>query len=110
MPASPDGEVSLWPIWISSGTGDARSIVHQDPTQQPVKIVDVALPEIGFSNRGTLMRYGANNGEHAISAIPGTNRFVIVRGQDPGAGASQANVDRIVVIEDFKERLKERVR
>ena len=56
------------------------------------------------------MQYGTANGEHAMSAIPGTNRFVIVQGKDSVDGVGQANADRVIVIENFKELLKERVR
>jgi hypothetical protein len=74
--------------------------------------VDVALPAIAFSNRRTLENISVNPGEKGFAPIPGTNRFVVIMTNGNGADAEEPPevAQRVIVIRNFQELLKERVR
>ena len=112
VPASPDGAVALWPAWLDKGLDDGQSLMYQFPPGRTVGIVDVALPGISFSNRQTLMTYGGNAGQINIAPIPDSNRFVIVRAASAGGDGAIEDVEQssIIVVQNFRELLKERVR
>jgi serine/threonine-protein kinase len=120
-PYPPDGskrlvsnasELALFPRWVRNGADSPLTLVYQVPTNGAAIAVDVTLPGLELGNRRTLFTYSGDRGTSQIDSIPGSDRFVI--SWSPGQGGSAADDSalprRIVVVENWVEELKTRVR
>jgi serine/threonine-protein kinase len=112
VPVSPADSIGLWSDWLTSEREGVHTLIYQDPNLRNLNAVDVALPAIAFSNRRTLENISVNPGEKGFAPIPGTNRFVVIMTNGNGADAEEPPevAQRVIVIRNFQELLKERVR
>lgn len=110
VPASPAESVAIWPEWLMSDTEGVQTLIYQDPALRTMSAVDVALPSIAFSNRRTIANISINSGDKSYAPIPGTNRFVVIMANDDRIAAAPSVARSVVVIRNFQELLRERVR
>jgi hypothetical protein len=100
------------PVWLQ-GEG-SRRVSFQIPDSMTIEAVDVAVAGLTLSNRSFVVTYAGAPGARQAAGIPGTNDLLITWAPAAGGQAGEAAVvlypGRIVVIENFTELLRQRVR
>ena len=95
-----------WLEWVEFG--DTLSLIYQRGSE-PSAILDIKIPGFGVSNprEGPIIPGGP--GIRRFDSIPGTDNLLIVQSPADGGGI-QNTTRRIIVVKNWVEDLKERVR
>jgi dipeptidyl aminopeptidase/acylaminoacyl peptidase len=94
-----------WPEWMQFG--DTSSLIYQRQGE-PSAILDITIPGFAVSNPREGPRIPMP-GLRRIDSIPGTNNLLIVQNAADEGGTRSTN-RRIIVVKNWVEELKERVR
>jgi len=110
--ASSADQVALFPRWARNGVDSPLTLVYQEPARGILQAVDISLPGLEFGNRRMLFPYAGTRANRQFDSIPGTDSFIVnwIEGLGIGAQANASEPDRIVVIQNWIEELKARVR